>query len=53
MRRELSAGGVVVRRLRGAWHVAAIRPGGKAVWALPKGLIDPGEDAGGRQPPAR
>ena len=45
MRRELSAGGVVVRRLRGAWQVAAIRPGGKAVWALPKGLIDPGEDA--------
>jgi 8-oxo-dGTP pyrophosphatase MutT (NUDIX family) len=36
----------VVRRLRGAWHVAAIRPGGKTdVWALPKGLIGAGEKA--------
>ena len=36
-----------MRRLRGRWHVAAIRPGGKpdGVWALPKGLIGPGEDA--------
>lgn len=45
MRREFSAGGVVVRRLRGEWHVAAIRPRGKEVWALPKGLIDSGESA--------
>ncbi len=44
MRREFSAGGVVVRRLRGGWHVAAIRPAGKTVWALPKGLIGRGED---------
>ena len=46
MRRELSAGGVLVRRLRGRWVLAAIRPGGKpaGVWALPKGLIGPGED---------
>src|SRR5438128_2218538 len=45
MKREFSAGGVLVRRLRGRWHVAAIRPGGKpaGVWALPKGRIDPGE----------
>jgi ADP-ribose pyrophosphatase YjhB (NUDIX family) len=43
MRREFSAGGVVVRRLRGGWRLAAIRPGGKDVWALPKGLIGPGE----------
>ena len=43
MRRELSAGGVVVRRLRGGWRLAAIKPGGKDVWALPKGLIGPGE----------
>ena len=43
MRRELSAGGVVVRRLRGGWRMAAIRPGGKDVWALPKGLIARGE----------
>jgi len=43
--REFSAGGVVVRRLRGRWWLAAIRPNGKpeGVWALPKGLIDPGE----------
>jgi 8-oxo-dGTP pyrophosphatase MutT (NUDIX family) len=47
VRREFSAGGLVVRRLRGRPVVAAIRPGGKAhgVWALPKGLIDPGEGA--------
>jgi 8-oxo-dGTP pyrophosphatase MutT (NUDIX family) len=45
VRREFSAGGVVVRRLRGGWHLAAIRPGGKDVWALPKGLIDAGEPA--------
>ena len=47
MPRELSAGAVVVRRMRGRWWLAAIRPQGKpdGVWALPKGLIDPGEDA--------
>ena len=45
MTREFSAGGVLVRRLRGRWWVAAIRPQGKreGTWALPKGLIDPGE----------
>jgi diadenosine hexaphosphate hydrolase (ATP-forming) len=48
MRREFSAGGVLVRRMRGRWYLAAIRPGGKApgVWALPKGGIGPGEDPG-------
>jgi 8-oxo-dGTP pyrophosphatase MutT (NUDIX family) len=46
MRREFSAGGVVVRRVRGEWRLAAIRPGGKEnVWALPKGLIGKGESA--------
>jgi 8-oxo-dGTP pyrophosphatase MutT (NUDIX family) len=47
MKREFSAGGVVVRRLRGRWVVAVIRPGGKpeGTWALPKGLIGPGERA--------
>jgi 8-oxo-dGTP pyrophosphatase MutT (NUDIX family) len=45
VRREFSAGGVVVRRLRGGWRLAAIRPGGKDVWALPKGLIGRGEAA--------
>jgi len=45
VKREFSAGGVLVRRLNGRWMMAAIRPGGKkeGVWALPKGLIDPGE----------
>jgi len=48
MRREFSAGGVLVRRMRGRWYVAAIRPGGKpaGLWALPKGGIGPGEDPG-------
>ncbi len=55
MAREISAGGVVVRQLRGAWHMAAIEPAGKGartrpgrkpakgVLALPKGLVDKGE----------
>ena len=36
-----------MRRLAGEWKLAAIRPAGKAagVWALPKGLIGPGERA--------
>jgi 8-oxo-dGTP pyrophosphatase MutT (NUDIX family) len=47
VRREFSAGAVVVRRLRGRWWLAAIRPGGKkpGVWALPKGQIAPGDSA--------
>jgi 8-oxo-dGTP pyrophosphatase MutT (NUDIX family) len=47
LRREFSAGGVLVRRLRGRWMVAAIRPAGRphGLWALPKGQIDPGESA--------
>ena len=47
MRREFSAGGVLVRRLRGDWVVAAIRPAGRptGLWALPKGNIGAGEDA--------
>ena len=46
MRREFSAGGVLVRTLRGRLHLAAIRPAGKreGIWALPKGLIGPGEE---------
>jgi 8-oxo-dGTP pyrophosphatase MutT (NUDIX family) len=45
MEREFSAGGVLVKRIRGRAVVAAIRPGGKpeGVWALPKGNLDPGE----------
>ena len=46
MPRELSAGGVAVRRMRGAWWFAAIEPGGRpGVLALPKGLIAP-DDSG-------
>jgi 8-oxo-dGTP pyrophosphatase MutT (NUDIX family) len=45
MEREFSAGGVLVKTIRGRLVVAAIRPGGKpeGVWALPKGNLDPGE----------
>jgi len=47
MRREFSAGGVVVRRMRGRWWAAIVRPRRERhrpqVWALPKGLIDEGE----------
>jgi 8-oxo-dGTP pyrophosphatase MutT (NUDIX family) len=45
VKREFSAGGVLVRRLRGRWVFAAIRPAGKepGLWALPKGLIGRGE----------
>jgi 8-oxo-dGTP pyrophosphatase MutT (NUDIX family) len=42
VRREFSAGGVLVRKMAGRSWLAAIRPGGKpdGVWALPKGLIE-------------
>jgi 8-oxo-dGTP pyrophosphatase MutT (NUDIX family) len=45
VRREFSAGALIVRRLRGGWWLAAIRPGGKpeGLWALPKGNIGRGE----------
>jgi 8-oxo-dGTP pyrophosphatase MutT (NUDIX family) len=45
LEREFSAGGVLVKRIKGRPHVAAIRPQGKAegLWALPKGNLDPGE----------
>jgi 8-oxo-dGTP pyrophosphatase MutT (NUDIX family) len=51
MIREFSAGGVVLRRMRKRWHLAAIQPRGKGpgegsgneIFALPKGLVDPGE----------
>jgi 8-oxo-dGTP pyrophosphatase MutT (NUDIX family) len=45
MKREFSAGGVLVRRLRRRWVFAAIRPAGKepGLWALPKGQIGSGE----------
>jgi 8-oxo-dGTP pyrophosphatase MutT (NUDIX family) len=45
MRREFSAGVVLVRHMRGRWWLAAVRPQGKphGTWALPKGLVDAGE----------
>ena len=45
MRREFSAGVVLVRRMRGRWWVAAVRPQGKppGTWVLAKGLLDEGE----------
>lgn len=45
MRRELSSGLVLVRQMRGAYWLAAVRPQGKpeGTWALPKGLIGPNE----------
>jgi 8-oxo-dGTP pyrophosphatase MutT (NUDIX family) len=47
VKREFSAGGIVVKRIRGTWHLAAIRPRRDRptpeVWALPKGRIDEGE----------
>ena len=46
VQREFSAGGVLVRTIRGRPMLAAIRPSGKErVWALPKGHIDAGESA--------
>jgi len=61
MEREFSAGGVVLRKMRGRWFLAAIEPhmtrpkkpaktakgkaGAPAVTALPKGAIDAGEKA--------
>jgi 8-oxo-dGTP pyrophosphatase MutT (NUDIX family) len=44
VQREFSAGGVLVRMIRGRPMLAAIRPRGKdRIWALPKGHIDEGE----------
>src|SRR5436190_16773657 len=56
MRRELSAGGVVVRRMSGRYWLAAIRPRRarptRDTWVLPKGHVEPGEsdaDAAARE----
>jgi 8-oxo-dGTP pyrophosphatase MutT (NUDIX family) len=54
MIREISAGGVVVRRMKHRWWIAAIEPQGRrspaskasgrdSVLALPKGAVDQGE----------
>ena len=41
--REFSAGGLVVRRMRGRPYIAAVRLKNGKVLALPKGHIEPGE----------
>jgi 8-oxo-dGTP pyrophosphatase MutT (NUDIX family) len=45
--REFSAGGLVCRRVRGAWAVCLagrrIHPGSDLVWILPKGHVEDGE----------
>ncbi|MGH7893785.1 MAG: NUDIX hydrolase [Candidatus Binatia bacterium] len=45
--REFSAGGLVARRIRGAWVVCLagrrIHPGSDLVWILPKGHVEEGE----------
>jgi 8-oxo-dGTP pyrophosphatase MutT (NUDIX family) len=47
VKREFSAGGVVVRRMQGRAWLAAVQPRrdnpDRVVWALPKGLVDEGE----------
>lgn len=43
--REFSAGGVLVRNMRGRPFMAAVRVKDGTVLALPKGHIDPGESA--------
>jgi 8-oxo-dGTP pyrophosphatase MutT (NUDIX family) len=45
VKREFSAGVVLVRRMRGRLWFAAVRPQGKraGVWVLPKGIVDEGE----------
>lgn len=45
MRREVSAGGVVLREREGRYEVAVIRPRGRRLWALPKGHLDGVESA--------
>jgi 8-oxo-dGTP pyrophosphatase MutT (NUDIX family) len=41
--REFSAGGLVVRRMRGRPYIAAVRVKNGTILALPKGHIEPGE----------
>jgi 8-oxo-dGTP diphosphatase len=44
-RREISAGCVVYRTTDGATEVALIQPHDRKAWALPKGLVEPGEES--------
>jgi 8-oxo-dGTP pyrophosphatase MutT (NUDIX family) len=43
MIREFSAGGLVIRNMRGRRYVATVLVKGGTTHALPKGLIEPGE----------
>ncbi len=42
-RREISAGCVIYRRADRGTEVVLVKPAGREAWALPKGLIEPGE----------
>jgi len=42
-RREISAGCVIYRRTEHGTEVVLVKPAGRDAWALPKGLIEPGE----------
>lgn len=42
-RRQLSAGGVIVRGAGNDLELCVINPVGRPVWALPKGWVEPGE----------
>ena len=44
-RREISAGCVVYRTLKNLTEVALIQPHDRHAWALPKGLVEKGEEA--------
>lgn len=44
VRNQVSSGGIVYRRGRDEPEIALIRLRGKTVWALPKGVVEPGED---------
>ena len=43
VRRQVSAGGVVLRQAANGVEVVAIRPAGTQRWQLPKGIVDSGE----------
>ncbi|MBI2404905.1 NUDIX domain-containing protein [Candidatus Gottesmanbacteria bacterium] len=43
MKRELSAGGVIVRKKGREWHVLLVRDM-NGNWTFPKGLVEKGED---------
>ena len=44
VRQQVSSGGVVYRHGSNGVEIALISPKGGRVWALPKGVVEPGED---------